>query len=91
MLDDAIKPKRSPHDPILMAALSGCCIAGLGQVIMGQTTKGVSCVLGAMVLAAVTGGASIIVTWPALGIDAYMVAKRLNSGRPVGKWEFFPA
>lgn len=86
-----IQPSENPSDPILMAVLSGCCIAGLGQIIMGQVTKGVVCILGAMSLAAITMGISIFVTWPLLGIDAYLVAKKLKSGRPVGEWECFPS
>ena len=87
---NVIRPPESPHNPLLMAFLSGCCIGGLGQIVMGQTIKGIICLLGAMALAPLTGGVSIVITWPALGIDAYMVAKQLKAGHTVGVWEFFP-
>lgn len=58
---------------------------------MGQAAKGIVCLLGAMVLAVVTAGVSILITWPAIGIDAYMVAKKIKSGQSVGKWDFFPS
>lgn len=85
-----IRPSATPPSPVLMALLSGCCIAGLGQMVMGQVAKGVVFLLGAMVLAVLTGGISIFVTWPLMGIDAYMVANKLKSGKPVTLWESFP-
>ncbi len=86
-----IAPSSPPKDPLLMGLLSGCCIAGLGQMVMGQVTKGVVFLIGAMALAALTMGVSIFVTWPLMGIDAYMVAKKLKSGRSVTEWECFPS
>ena len=84
-----IHPSNSPHNPVFMGILSGCCIAGLGQVILGQKIKGLVILLGSMVLAVLTGGISIFVTWPAGGIDAYLIAKKLKEGKSVGQWEFF--
>jgi len=74
-----------------MALLSGCCIAGLGQMIMGQVTKGVVLLIGAMALAGLTFGVSIFITWPLMGVDAYLVAKKLKSGQSVTEWECFPS
>jgi TM2 domain-containing membrane protein YozV len=85
-----IYPSSSPDSPLLMAILSGCCIAGLGQMVLGQVAKGVVFLLGAVVLAVLTAGISVLLTWPLMGIDAYMVAKKLQSGRPVTPWESFP-
>jgi hypothetical protein len=68
-----ITPSKSTRDPVCMALLSGCCIAGLGQIVLGQTIKGVVILLGSMVFEAITGGVSILVTWPLGGIDAYLV------------------
>jgi TM2 domain-containing membrane protein YozV len=79
-----------PRSPLLMAFWSVCCFAGLGQIILGQITKGVLILLVSIVLAAITGGASIIITFPLGAIDAYMVARRLQEGRSVGEWDFFP-
>ena len=72
-----------------MALLSFCCLAGLGQIVLGQTIKGVMILLGSMVLAVVTGGFSVFVTWPLGGLDAYLIAKKLQSGKSVGQWECF--
>lgn len=87
---NVIRPTESPQNPLLMAILSGCCIAGLGQMIMGQVAKGIVCLIVAIALAGVTGGISVVGTWPLLGIDAYMVARKLRAGHTVGVWEFFP-
>lgn len=85
-----IHPSAPAKEPILMGILSGCCIAGLGQMVLGQVTKGVIVLLGAMALGALTMGASIFVTWPLMGIDAYLVARKLKSGQAVTEWESFP-
>jgi TM2 domain-containing membrane protein YozV len=74
-----------------MGLLSGCCIAGLGQMVLGQVVKGVVFLIGAMALAAITAGLSIFATWPLMGVDAYMVARKLKSGSSVTEWESFPS
>lgn len=86
-----VHPSDPPKDPILMALLSGCCIAGLGQMVLGQVVKGVVVLIAAMALGAITMGVSIFVTWPLMGIDAYLIARKLKSGRPVTEWESFPS
>lgn len=85
-----VQPSSPPKDPLLMAFLSGCCIAGLGQIILGQTTKGIVFLLANIVLAVVTAGIAALFTWPLMGIDAYLVAKKLKNGQPVTEWESFP-
>jgi hypothetical protein len=60
-------------------------------MLVGQTTKGIALLVGNIVLAAMSMGMSAFVTWPLTGIDAYMVARRLREGKPVGEWEFFPS
>ena len=86
---DLIVASDPPKDPVLMGILSGCLIAGLGQILLGQTAKGIAILLGSMVLAAVTFGVSIFITWPVGGVDAYLIAKKLKEGKAVGQWEFF--
>jgi TM2 domain-containing membrane protein YozV len=84
-------PSNPPKDPVLMGMLSGCCIAGLGQVVLGQITKGIVLLLFNVVIVLFTAGFAALVTWPLMGIDAYLIAKKLRSGQPVGEWEFFPS
>lgn len=86
---DRIAASDPPKDPVLMGVLSGCCIVGLGHIILGQTIKGIVMLLAGMVLAVLTGGVSALVIWPAGGIDAYLIAKKLKEGKTVGQWEFF--
>ena len=73
-----------------MAVLSGCCIInGLGQIILGQTLKGVALLVGSIVLMAATGGISLLIALPVIAIDAYLIGKKLEAGNPVEEWEFF--
>lgn len=72
-----------------MAVLSGCCINGLGQIILGQTLKGVALLVGSIVLMAATGGISLLIALPVIAIDAYLIGKKLEAGNPVEEWEFF--
>ena len=72
-----------------MAVLSGCCINGLGQIILGQTLKGVALLVGSVVLMAATSGISLLIALPVIAIDAYLIGKKLEAGNPVEEWEFF--
>jgi len=78
-------PPLSPHICWL-----NILIVGLSQIIQGQVGKGCCIFGGAIVAGIVTGGLSIFIVWPVAIIDSFMVGKALKSGRPVGKWEFFP-
>lgn len=84
-----INPSNPPKNPLLMGLLSGCCITGLGQIILGQTLKGVVILLGAVVFGVITGGLGAFIVLPLVGIDAYLIAKKLEAGQPVEEWEFF--
>ena len=83
-------PSNPPKNPLLMAILSGCCIInGLGQIILGQTLKGVALLVGSIVLMAATSGISLLIALPVIAIDAYLIGKKLEAGNPVEEWEFF--
>lgn len=65
---------------------------GLGQVLCGQGAKGGVLMVASFFLCLIL---SVTVILPlgiciAGAIDANKVAKALASGRPVGKWQFFP-
>lgn len=87
--DGRIVASSPPKDPLLMAVLSGCCIVGLGQIILGQAIKGIVVLLASMTIGVLTGGVAAFVIWPAVAIDAYCIAKKLKDGKTVGQWEFF--
>ncbi len=78
-----------PRDPVLMGVLSGCCICGLGQIVLGQTIKGFAILLMGVLISVGTAGLGILVIWPLGAIDAYLIAKKLKAGKMVGRWEFF--
>jgi len=84
-----IYPSNPPKDPVLMGLLSGCCIAGLGQMILGQVIKGVVMLVCGIVFGLITGGFGAPIVWVVAGVDSYMVANKLKAGRAVGQWEFF--
>ena len=86
---DRISASNPPKDPALMGLLSGCCIMGLGQMMLGQVGKGVVILLGSIVLNVLTVGVASFVVLPLAGIDAYLIAKKLREGQAVGQWEFF--
>lgn len=84
-----VYPKNPPMSPHL--AWVNLLLGGLAQMIFGQGMKGV-------VLAIATIVACVI--FPIIGnlflsavsiVDAYKVAKKLASGQPVRKWEWFPS
>ncbi len=71
------------------AALLSFLILGVGQMYLGQLLKGVAMMLGGMVLAAITGFFAIPVLWVVYPLDAYLIGKKLQNGKSVGKWECF--
>ena len=64
-------------------------IAGSGQMFMGQLAKGVMILLGQIFLGILTAGISLIVTYPLMLIDAFLLAKKLKAGKRIGRWECF--
>ena len=86
---DSVYPSDPPKDPLLMALLSGCCIAGLGHMVLGQTIKGVMVLIGTILITLATAGVAAFILWPMSGLDAYLIAKKLKNGRRVGQWECF--
>lgn len=77
------------RDPLLMAFLSGCCLAGLGQILIGQSAKGAVVIFLAVLMAFMTAGLSTLAIFPLAALDAYLLASKLSKGRTVGLWEFF--
>ena len=76
-------------DPLICAVLSGCFITGAGQMILGQFRKGLTILIGAIILGFMTNGASWFLILPASAFDAYRNAEKLKKGKNIGKWEWF--
>ncbi len=87
--DRSIKAVNPPRDPVIMSFFSGCCVPGVGQVLMGQTAKGITLVLSAVVLAFLTGGMVNLLLSPLAALDAYLLAEKLKNGKYIGPWECF--
>lgn len=77
------------RNPLFMAFLSGCCAAGLGQVLIGQSAKGVSLIVISLLLGFASSGVASLVLFPLAALDAYLLADKLRNGKTVGMWEFF--
>lgn len=75
-------------NPAIMGILS-FLLVGLGQIIMGQTAKGIVMLIGAIILGIFTFGLSALLTTPISIIDAILIAKKKQQGKPIGDWEFF--
>lgn len=80
-----IYPSNPPPNPNL--AFINILVPGLSQILMGQTVKGIVLLIASLCLSLVLIG---VLIWIASIIDGYMVGKVLQSGRPVGEWQFFP-
>jgi hypothetical protein len=81
-----VYPSNPPPNPNL--AWINIIIPGLSQILMGQTVKGVVLLIASLSLSLVVIG---VLIWIVSIIDGYMVGKVLQSGRPVGEWQFFPS
>ncbi|WP_075618292.1 zinc ribbon domain-containing protein [Paenisporosarcina indica] len=75
-------------EPWLMALLS-FFILGLGQIVLGQTAKGITMLVVGIIIGMITFGLSAIITLPLAVIDAYLIAKKKKEGKVVRDWEFF--
>jgi TM2 domain-containing membrane protein YozV len=84
---DLVYPKNPPLSPFL-AALN-IILPGVAQIVYGQVAKGIVLLISSYALAAVFGIGIII--YLASIVDAYMVGVHLQSGKPVGQWQFFPS
>lgn len=84
-------PSDPPKDPVMMCILS-VLIVGLGQIILGQTGKGITMLVGVILFGLFTcfyGFLLAPIFWLIAGLDAYKIANKLKQGNSVGAWEFF--
>lgn len=85
---DLVYPKNPPLSPHLCWV--NLLLSGLAQILHGQVSKGIvilvvtiaSNLVLPVILALVIGAVSVI--------DAFMVGKVLKTGKPIGKWAWFP-
>jgi len=83
---NTIVASNPPKDPSMMAALSFIPLPWLGQIFMGQTTKGITMLLVTVVASVFLIG--LILPFVA-AYDAYRLAQELREGRSIGPWDFF--
>src|SRR5580704_7441703 len=81
--------KKTHQSPALAAVLS-FLLPGLGQILCQQDNKGIF-LLGVSLLGHwLTAGLSSLLLCPAMSLDAWLIAKKINGNSTVGRWEFFP-
>jgi hypothetical protein len=77
--------------PVWVAGFLGFVLPGAGQIFCGQDNKGVF-LTGIFLLGHwLTGGISSLILCPAMMLDACLIARKLNQGLAVKRWEFFPS
>lgn len=74
-------------NPIIIGILS-FLVVGLGQMVMGQNSKGIIMFIVSTALAFLTFF-SIFITVPLSIIDGVLIAKKKQQGKQVSDWEFF--
>ena len=89
-IDNSIQPTGTGPSPGFAAFLS-LLLLGLGQMCNGQIAKGFAVMGGGVLIIIATAGVGLLIIFPAAAVDAFMVAKKLKTGQPVGQWEFFPS
>lgn len=83
-------PRRERAKLPALAALLSLLLVGMGQVYLGQVEKGLV-ILGVvllLVLTAAPGPLGIVILFLNV-LDAFLLARKLNGGERIGKWEFF--
>lgn len=73
-----------------LAALLSFLLVGMGQVYLGQVEKGLTMlgVVLVLLLTVVLGPLGFILLLLNVS-DAFLLARKVNRGRPIRKWEFF--
>lgn len=92
--DPNVIPPSAAKDPVLILVIAAF-LGGVAYFVLGQRQKGVAGVaawLTALVLTFVTCGLGILLYLPlvaAIAVDAFLQAKALKEGHPIGQWTFF--
>ena len=85
----------SPHQqynsghPLLVFFLCLCIGGWVGNIVNGQTLKGIAMLVLSVVFAVFTGGLGLIITYPLTFIDAMIGANKVARGHVLQEWEFF--
>jgi hypothetical protein len=81
------KPRRKSS---ALATVLSLLLSGLGQIYCLQDNKGVYLAGVSLLGHWTTGGISSLLLFPVMSLDALMIARKINQGAPVRRWEFFP-
>lgn len=86
--DNMVYPEKCRVSPGIATLLS-FILVGLGQMVNGQLQKGLIMMVVAMVILGFAHKGAAPFLWIISAIDAYLCAKKLKSGTPIGKFSFF--
>ncbi len=84
-----IPPSSPPKNPILAAVLSFLLLGGVGQIYLGQQKKGIILIVVSLLAWCISVGTLGWIIQIVGAYDAYVIANKLQSGKPVGDMEFF--
>lgn len=90
---NVISPEKA-KDPIVILILA-LFLGGIAYFVLGQWQKGLSAIalwIGGIIFALVTCGVGAMLFFPVavlIVVDAYMQARILKDGQPIGQWTFF--
>ena len=83
---------RRPATPRAMPGLAALIsitvlLTGMGQLMNGQIGKAILVMLVHWTLALITCFSSVPITCLIAALDAYLIARKINTGQRVGSWE----
>ena len=81
-----LAPQNDLTNDDIIAIVVSLFLPGVGQIMLGQTTKGIVLLVSFFLLSFCFIG---LVIWPIALVDTYMLIKARKT-RPVDDWEFFP-
>ena len=89
---EAAPPMRRPTTPRAMPGLAALIsitvlLTGMGQLMNGQIGKAILVMLVHWTLALITCFSSVPITCLIAALDAYLIARKINTGQRVGSWE----
>ncbi len=85
---EMVYPANTPKSPALAFLLSFLVI-GVGQMYVGQVTKGVALFILALIISVLIVPYAVIGLWGVAVLDAYFIARKLRRGHPVRQWQWF--
>lgn len=85
---EMVYPSETPKSPFLASVLS-LFVIGVGQMYVGQVTKGVAMFILALIISVLIVPHAVVGLWLIAVFDAFLIARKLRRGHPVRQWQWF--